>query len=64
MKAIKHHHKAHASRVQPFTGPVTIKRPNPAAHGNRTIVLTCSCGAERRVNINGTHDEQGEWSKP
>lgn len=41
-------------------GPVRTPQ-NEAAHGGVCIVDTCSCGAERRTNVNGRHVEPGEW---
>ncbi|MCH4564373.1 MULTISPECIES: hypothetical protein [Halomonas] len=48
-----------------FAGPVTREHENPAAHGNITRTERCVlCGAERSVNINGIHEEYGEWDEP
>lgn len=44
-----------------FTGPVS-KNENRAAHGGICEVATCEhCGAEKSVNVNGWHVEEGEW---
>ena len=46
-----------------FSGPVRVTDQNPAAHGNVTYTETCTdCGAERSVNVNQCHVEEGEWS--
>lgn len=48
--------------IRCFSGPIAdAKRPNPLAHGNITRTETCSCGATRQVNVNGTHKEIGSW---
>lgn len=60
--ATTHKHKAADSRDVAFSGPVSIDRENPAAHGNITQIDRCRCGAERRTNINQHHVERGEWS--
>ena len=43
-----------------FTGPVS-RQQNQAAHGGITRTETCRCGATRRVNVNGRHEEAGDW---
>lgn len=49
-------------RVEPYTGPVSLTRENPAAHGGVTEVAVCAtCGAERHTNVNGWAIEVGEW---
>lgn len=53
-------HVAVESHDYGFCGPVS-REENPAAHGNITRVERCRCGAERCININGRHIEQGEW---
>jgi hypothetical protein len=55
-----HVHRAKSSKQRCFTGPVAQKQ-NPAAHGGFTRHETCSCGAVRRVNVNGLHIERGRW---
>lgn len=58
-------HSVLRSRERGFFGPVGPARDqNPAAHGNVCIVETCMCGAERSTNVNGRHEEQGEWHLP
>lgn len=45
-----------------FAGSVSLYDQNPAAHGNICVTEECTvCGAQREVNINGMHDETGEW---
>lgn len=43
-----------------YVGPVSHE-DNRAAHGNIMRSEVCRCGAERHVNINGRHVEQGVW---
>ncbi len=56
----RHRHAVASSRTIPFAGPVK-RDENRAAHGNTTIVDACACGAERRTNCNGVHEERGSW---
>jgi len=59
-----HVHKAKTSETRPFWGPVaTGARENRAAHGGYTRRETCSCGATRKVNVNGAHVEKGRWNE-
>jgi hypothetical protein len=45
-----------------YIGPVAFgDGENRAAHGCITREQRCSCGASRRVNINGWHVEYGPW---
>lgn len=45
----------------PFFAPVT-RNENRAAHGGIFRVEECSCGATRRVNINGRSREESSWA--
>jgi len=45
-----------------FTGPVASDE-NRAAHGGICRIEYCCCGATRRTNINGSHVEQGDWTR-
>lgn len=47
-----------------FTVCVSPGKCNPAAHGGIEERAVCTCGAERRTNINGTHLERGAWTLP
>jgi hypothetical protein len=58
-----HQHRATETTTRPFAGPVNTRRHNRAAHGNITRIDRCSCGAERRTNINGRHKERGPWKE-
>jgi len=61
---MEHKHHAKTSETRPFWGPVaTGARANPAAHGGITRRETCSCGATRKVNVNGVHVEKGRWNE-
>lgn len=40
------------------------REENRAAHGGIAVEETCRCGAERIVNVNGTHTEKGAWCSP
>lgn len=55
-----HRHTVETSRTSCFSGPVS-RDENPSAHGGITEHQTCSCGATRRININGGHVEKGHW---
>lgn len=56
-------HQAISTKTRGFSGPVT-RDENPRAHGNVCEIERCSCGAERRVNVNGMHVEEGDWDLP
>ena len=58
-----HRHKAARSETRPFFGCVRPRACNEASHGNNTVHETCSCGAERRRNVNQLHDEYGPWTE-
>lgn len=60
MKAHRHRAIADRCRTAPFNGAVGL-RENPAAHGGVCYIDVCACGAERRSNCNGGHEERGEW---
>ena len=61
---MEHKHRAKTSETRAFTGPVANgARENRAAHGGHTRRETCSCGATRRVNVNGSYVEWGEWKE-
>ena len=58
-----HRHRMKTSEDQGFSCAIT--RPdgtqNPAAHGVIRQIDTCSCGAVRHTNINGSHRESSGW---
>jgi hypothetical protein len=56
-----HRHRAKSSEIRCYTGPVAQKQ-NKAAHGGYCRHETCSCGARRRVNVNGLNVERGRWT--
>lgn len=57
-----HKHKASTSRTTAFLGPVgPAEDQDPCAHGGISYLQRCACGATRRVNVNGSHIEMGEW---
>lgn len=56
-------HRAARSKDRAYFGPVSVDE-NRAAHGNICVHETCSCGAERRRNVNGLHEEIGQWFAP
>jgi len=61
---MRHVHKAKTSETRCFAGPVaTGARENRAAHGDRCRYEKCSCGAVRRVNLNGQNVERGRWTE-
>ena len=43
-----------------YRGPVS-RDENPAAHGCIEVLDECHCGAQRRRNVNGWHEEAGPW---
>lgn len=57
-------HRVVRSVTVPFAGPVSVKNENPAAHGGVCEVEYCECGAQRECNLNGGHQEIGEWDMP
>lgn len=59
-----HNHETKRDKDTPFNHCVNPHNCNPAAHGNITSLETCSCGATRKVNINGAHLEYGHWEAP
>jgi len=59
---MRHVHKVKTSEQRCFLGPVAQKQ-NRAAHGDRCRYEKCSCGASRRVNINGQNVERGRWEE-
>lgn len=59
------HIETHVVAECDFTGPVSSEHENPAAHDNITRTERCTlCGAERKVNVNGIHEEYSEWEAP
>ena len=58
MKTTAHRHRANHSRDVPWMFPAGDDR---RAHGNITTIDTCSCGAERRTDINQQHVSRGPW---
>lgn len=56
-------HQIVSRKTRAFSGPVS-RDENRAAHGNVCENQRCSCGAERHVNVNGLHREEGEWDLP
>jgi hypothetical protein len=59
-----HKHRAKTNTVRPFAGGLVSDRPDPGAHGWTTVYSVCSCGAERRSNVNGRFTEFGYWLEP
>jgi len=57
-----HTHKATKTETRGYSGGVSVRNENRAAHGGVCYVETCSCGAVRHVLVNGRHTEEGEWS--
>lgn len=53
-------HLAVSERTVCYTGSVS-RNENRAAHGGVCHIETCECGATRRTNSNGRHEEVGEW---
>lgn len=59
-----HRHRPARTETWGFWGPVVPlndRRYHPAAHGGVVEVEICSCGAQRRTNINGWYRERGDW---
>jgi len=59
----QHTHCPETSEIRPFFGAVAFPETR-AAHGGVCEVATCSCGATRRTNRNGSHAEFGKWLVP
>jgi hypothetical protein len=45
----------------PFSECVAPNHCVPKAHGNVTDIITCSCQATQRTNVNRVHREIGPW---
>ena len=65
----KHVHRAKTVRTVGWSHCVTPTEcaANPSrgiAHGNRTDIATCSCGAIRHSEYNGGRINHGPWSDP
>lgn len=58
-----HKHRAKTTTTRAYTGSVS-RDENRAAHGGVCHHETCACGAERRINSNGRHEERGAWVMP
>lgn len=62
---MSHTHQVRKSVTRCFSGAVgPAADQNPAAHGNVTEIETCACGAVRKRNVNGGHEEVGTWDLP
>ena len=59
----KHIHKPKTFITRYFAGPVERDKPNPRAHGWKTVKQVCACGAWRSVNVNQQQDEPGYWQE-
>lgn len=57
-------HISFRSETRAFSGPIHGADYNRAAHGNVCITEHCRCGATRTSNLNGAHQEVGEWDMP
>lgn len=57
-----HKHRPKTSIERGYDHPVAFPE-NPMAHGNIVQIDTCSCGAVRHTNVNGNHQERGQWRK-
>ena len=55
-----HRHRVKTEETYLYAHPVAWPE-NPSAHGNVTLHQTCSCGALRKINVNGRHREMGDW---
>lgn len=50
------------TRTRCYSSSVNTWDPNPAAHGGVCEDVEClDCGARRSENLNGRHEEQGQW---
>lgn len=47
-----------------FSGPVSVRDENRAAHGGICVTQYDRRGRRRLANINGQHMETGEWEQP
>lgn len=64
-----HTHEPQKSIERAFKGPargahLTKDGEFRAAHGGKSYLQTCSCGAIRETNENGRHVELGAWYRP
>ena len=61
----RHYPVKELNRERAYCGPVPFPvRENQMAHGSITLFQSCSCGFERRINVNGSHREVGRWHNP
>jgi hypothetical protein len=56
----KHRHEPAKSFRTFDLGPVSHNQPWEP-QGGIARIETCACGAQRRVNVNGEHIEDGPW---
>lgn len=56
-----HKHKKKIERIVCWSDCVNPENCSGAAHGNITLLQTCSCGAEQRVEVNGFHKNRSGW---
>ena len=56
-----HRHRPASTRTICWSYCVAAGRCSGAAHGNVTHVETCSCGATRAEEVNGTFIARGAW---
>ena len=64
MSTKSHRHSVKTESIRAYTGGVATggRYPqNPMAAGGVCTVQTCACGAIRKINSNGRHQERGPW---
>lgn len=59
-----HKHRMSTTKTGPYFCAAEGAKQNPAAHGGTQTVEHCECGAWRRTNSNGRHEERGSWQEP
>jgi hypothetical protein len=59
---MSHRHRVKTEKIYAYTGPIySASKENRKAHGGVCIVAYCACGAKRRTNSTGHHQERGAW---
>ena len=64
MSTTKHEHEvSHETAPRIYRDCASPNDCWPASHGNVTMTQVCSCGRERTVNRNCSHEEHSAWRR-
>lgn len=61
--AHEHEDKRTEPEIHGWTSCVAPMGCSGAAHGGVTIVEVCECGAKRRIESNGRHENTSDWEE-